>query len=208
MARQDRTTDDRNDPWRDRRDDRPRHAGLQAPLGPPPVPMWGSMYAADPYREMHYDPDPYRPGYQGDDGWRRREMARWQEDGGRGSARGFFDRATDEVASWFGDEEAERRREADHSGRGPRGYVRSDARIEEEVNERLTDDPYLDASDVAVRVSDREVTLEGIVDSRDDKRRAEDCVDSVSGVEHVQNNLRLRDRQPPLSGLTPKNVAG
>jgi CBS domain-containing protein len=33
--------------------------------------------------------------------------------GGRSNERGFFDRATDEVASWFGDEEASRRRNMD-----------------------------------------------------------------------------------------------
>jgi hypothetical protein len=39
----------------------------------------------------------------------------WQGGGGRGEQddRGFFSRAGDEVRSWFGDEEAERRREAD-----------------------------------------------------------------------------------------------
>src|SRR4051812_3013483 len=33
--------------------------------------------------------------------------------GGRRDERGFFERAGDEVASWFGDEEAERRRRED-----------------------------------------------------------------------------------------------
>ena len=36
-----------------------------------------------------------------------------------GSERGFFERAGDEVASWFGDDDAARRREQDHRGRGP-----------------------------------------------------------------------------------------
>jgi hypothetical protein len=47
----------------------------------------------------------------------RDERSRWSEDRGnrpRGrDDRGFFDRASDEVASWFGDEEAERRRRQD-----------------------------------------------------------------------------------------------
>ena len=34
----------------------------------------------------------------------------WRGDRGNRDERGFFDRASDEVASWFGDEEAERRR--------------------------------------------------------------------------------------------------
>lgn len=106
--------------------------------------------------------------------------------------RGFMEKASDEVASWFGDEEAEQRRRMDHRGRGPRGYVRSDERIREDVNDRLTDDWMLDASDIEVEVRDREVTLSGQVSSRSDKRRAEDIAEDVSGVTHVQNNLRIR----------------
>jgi CBS domain-containing protein len=40
-----------------------------------------------------------------------------------GSERGWWDRATDEVSSWFGDDEAERRREMD-DGTGRRGEYR------------------------------------------------------------------------------------
>lgn len=112
-----------------------------------------------------------------------------------GQQRGFWDRASDEFSSWFGDDEARRRREMDeHRGRGPRGYIRSDERIREDVNDRLTDDGWLDASDIEVQVSSSEVTLSGLVGSREEKRRAEDLVDQVSGVKHVQNNLRIRDR--------------
>lgn len=128
----------------------------------------------------------------------------WGDPGYRGEDRGFFERAGDEVASWFGDEDAERRRRLDetasHRGRGPRGYRRSDARIAEDVNDRLTDDPHLDASDIEARVENGEVTLDGYVESRAAKRRAEDVADSVSGVDHVQNNLRVRQ---PISGMTP-----
>jgi hypothetical protein len=53
----------------------------------------------------------------GDNGYREdRQRGRFgqSQDYGRGQDdRGFFDRAGDEVRSWFGDEEAERRREAD-----------------------------------------------------------------------------------------------
>jgi len=86
----------------------------------------------------------------------------------------------------------------DHRGRGPRGYRRSDARISEDLHDRLTDDPHLDASAVTVQVSGGEVTLYGNVDSREAKRRAEDIAHSVSGVTHVQNNLRIR-QQPRTS---------
>lgn len=107
--------------------------------------------------------------------------------------RGFWDRATDEVASWFGDDDAARRREQDHRGRGPQDYTRSDERIREDANDRLTDDWRVDASSVTVTVQNAEVTLNGTVSSREAKRRAEDVVDSISGVKHVQNNLRVQD---------------
>jgi BON domain len=116
--------------------------------------------------------------------------------------RGFWDRASDEVSSWFGSDEAARRREQDarqgdqgaqhHRGRGPKGYTRSDERIREDVSDRLTDDPYVDASEIEVNVSGSEVTLSGTVDSREARRRAEDIAESVGGVTHVQNNLRVQ----------------
>jgi CBS domain-containing protein len=79
----------------------------------------------------------------------------------------------------------------EHRGRGPKNYQRSDERIGEELNERLTDDARLDASEIDVRVENREVTLTGTVRDRDEKRRAEDIAESVSGVSHVQNDLRV-----------------
>lgn len=138
---------------------------------------------------------------------------------GRGSRdyhedRGFFERAGDEVRSWFGDEDAERRRDRDmreagyHRGRGPKGYQRSDARIMEDVNDRLTDDPHLDASEIEVSVTGREVTLTGTVNSRFEKRHAEDLAESVSGVSHVQNNLRVQQYADAGIGGTMSSGAG
>jgi len=117
----------------------------------------------------------------------------------RDRERGWWDRASDEVASWFGDEEAERRRRYDeiqqgqHRGRGPKSYRRSDERIREDINDRLTDHAYLDASNIDVSVKDGEATLSGSVYNRRAKRLAEDVVENVSGVSHVQNNLRVTD---------------
>ena len=83
-----------------------------------------------------------------------------------------------------------------HRGRGPRNYVRSDERIREDVSDRLTDDRGIDASDFEITVSDREVTLSGTVSTRFEKRRAEDLAEAVSGVTHVQTNLRIRSTEP------------
>ncbi len=71
-------------------------------------------------------------------------------------------------------------------------YVRSDERIRDDANDKLTDDWRVDASNVTVSVKDGEVTLNGTVASREAKRRAEDVVDDISGVKHVQNNLRVQ----------------
>lgn len=131
--------------------------------------------------------DTYRPSYglssHGGDygGWRQ-----------YGESRGFLEKAGDEIASWFGDEDAAKRREMDHRGRGPSDYTRSDERIREDVNDNLTQDWRVDASHVRVTVTDGEVTLDGHVDSRQAKRRAEDIADDVTGVKHVQNNLRIQ----------------
>jgi osmotically-inducible protein OsmY len=130
--------------------------------------------------------------------------------------RNWWDRASDEVSSWFGDEEAERRRRMDerrgqHRGRGPRGYQRSDTRITEDINDRLTDDPYLDASDIEVKVNNREVILTGTVRSRSDKRRAEGIVEAISGVTDVQNNLRINREEASAStssSMSPPEKAG
>jgi len=84
----------------------------------------------------------------------------------------------------------ESRQRGPFSGKGPRGYVRSDERIREDVSDRLSDDDELDASDITVTVSKSEVTLEGSVPDRHSKRRAEDIAESVSGVTEVHNRLR------------------
>lgn len=131
-----------------------------------------------------------------------------------GEERGFFERAGDEVRSWFGDDDAERRRERDmrsaehHRGRGPKGYQRSDERIREDVNDRLTDDPHVDASEIDVSVQNREVTLSGTVKSRFEKRHAEDLVESISGVSHVQNNLRVQQMADAGMGGSMLSGAG
>ncbi|HEY5412651.1 MAG TPA: BON domain-containing protein [Caulobacteraceae bacterium] len=125
-----------------------------------------------------------------------------------GEQRSFIDKAADQLASWFGDSDADRRRhedelQASHRGRGPKGYKRSDARIQEDINDRLTEDPYLDATDIEVSVADGEVTLAGMAPSREDKRRAERLAEQVSGVGDVQNNLRLRRSDEIDTGEKP-----
>ena len=125
-----------------------------------------------------------------------------------GEGRSFLDKAAGEVASWFGlrDQDQRRRDEevnAPHRGRGPKSYKRADSRIQEDINDRLTEDPYLDATDIEVSVLGGDVTLTGVVLSREDKRRAERLAEEVSGVGDVQNNLRLRRSETGDLGETP-----
>jgi len=227
----------------------------------------------DRERGRRYRGEGYYGGYYGYPE-RERERDREREYERRGGDRGFFDRAGDEVRSWFGDEDAQRRRVRDerdpgaedrgwgredrgwggarsddeaererewarqwgyvegrgsrggyerdargggysggygagagfvggrsesgrsvmggpYAGRGPRGYQRSDERIREDVCERMSDCGELDATDIEVRVSNAEVTLQGMVRDRHDKRLAEDLVDEVSGVREVHNQIRV-----------------
>ena len=88
-----------------------------------------------------------------------------------------------------------------YSGRGPKGYSRSDQRITEDVCDRLADDPHIDASDIEVSVKNGEVTLTGSVHSRHEKRDAEDLLESISGVRDVHNHLRVERWQPSPSPL-------
>jgi osmotically-inducible protein OsmY len=87
-----------------------------------------------------------------------------------------------------------------HVGRGPRGYTRSDERIREDVCERMSQHGQLDASDIEVRVTAGEVTLQGSVATRYAKRAAEDLAESVSGVREVHNQVRVSAIQEGQQG--------
>jgi osmotically-inducible protein OsmY len=82
-------------------------------------------------------------------------------------------------------------RRGPHRGRGPSNYTRSDERIKDDINDRLTEHSYLDASNISVQVDNGEVTLTGTVDSRYEKRLAEDVAEDVSGVRNVENRIRV-----------------
>ena len=78
-----------------------------------------------------------------------------------------------------------------YAGRGPKGYRRSDERIHEDVCDRLTEHPAIDASDIEIAVSDGDVTLSGQVQSRAVKHLTEAMVETVFGVKEVHNHLRV-----------------
>lgn len=78
-----------------------------------------------------------------------------------------------------------------HRGKGPKNYIRPMERIREDASDQLTEDSLVDASRIEVWIKDSELVLSGSVESRFEKRRAEHLVENISGVKHVQNNLRV-----------------
>lgn len=79
-----------------------------------------------------------------------------------------------------------------HIGKGPKGYQRTDERIQEDVCEMLTHHPSIDAQDIEVEVKNGEVTLSGTVPERRMKYFAEDGAANSFGVNDVINNLRVK----------------
>jgi hypothetical protein len=168
----------------------------------------GQGYSGQEYRTQGYG----YGGYRGQGNQQRfGERSEGQERFGRGSqGAGAFGDPNDQVRrvtdgdaeeGWFG-MGGDRGRMGQHRGRGPKNYTRSDDRIREDVNDRLADDSWLDASEIDVQVKDGEVTLSGTVDNRQDKRRAEDIVENISGVKHVQNNIRVQQQNNQTGATT------
>jgi osmotically-inducible protein OsmY len=102
------------------------------------------------------------------------------------------------------DEGATQSRSRGFRGVGPRNYTRTDERIREDLNERLTEADDIDARDVTVEVNNGVATLSGRVDQRWMKHRAEDLADSCSGVRDVRNHIQVGDesRATSASGST------
>lgn len=99
-----------------------------------------------------------------------------------------------------------------YAGRGPKNWQRSDDRIKEDVNERLTEHPQIDATEIDIQVRNGEVTIGGSVEDRRIKRMAEDLVEGVSGVKDVHNQLRAngssQHQGAEMSTLAGSQTAG
>lgn len=140
---------------------------------------YSTDYAYDAERGEAYrrHPDPDRDYGQRVDGGDYRPA---------GQPRSWMDKAGDFLSPGPRAPKAETR--APRPRRGP-----SDRVLWAVIVERLEDHRSLDLRDLEVIVEDAEVTLNGTVRHKADKRRIEDIAD-IEGVRHVQNNLRLRDR--------------
>lgn len=89
---------------------------------------------------------------------------------------------------------------------GPKGWQRRDDRIHDDVCARLTDDGYVDASDIEVIVHQGEVILTGGVDDRTQRERAVHIAESVRGVIDVISRLRVaRTTSEASEGSSPKS---
>lgn len=133
---------------------------------------WDDYHRPEQRRDLHrerYLPSDSYPAAE-----RREERHPWEE---RAAGRPAAERSTE-------------RAEGPHRGKGPKNYRRADNRIREDVSDRLSDDPYLDATNVHVHVEDGNVVLSGHVENREAKRRAVDLAESVRGVTNVENRLR------------------
>lgn len=86
-------------------------------------------------------------------------------------------------------------RRGEHFGKGPRNWKRTDEAIMEDVCEILYFDPHVDASDIEVSVEEGLVCLQGWVNSREEKREVERCVEQISGVHDIRNELHMRNRR-------------
>lgn len=82
-----------------------------------------------------------------------------------------------------------------HRGKGPKNYIRSMERVREDASDRLTEDPFVDASKIEIWIKDNDLILSGTVETKFEKRRAEHLVESVPGAKHVQNNLRVAENK-------------
>ncbi len=78
-----------------------------------------------------------------------------------------------------------------YSGKGPKNYVRSSERIQEDICHRFTADRNLDPSFIDVNVIGDEVHLEGYVNSRAAKWLAENIAHDVPGVKAIINQLKI-----------------
>lgn len=80
-----------------------------------------------------------------------------------------------------------------HSGKGPKGYKRSDLQICDEANQALERDGRVDASEIEVTCVSGVLKLTGKVENRAAKRDAEACVESIYGVGDVMNELKVEN---------------
>ena len=149
-------------------------------------------------QDQYGDPRGSGDGAQGHDGQQARA----------GSGQSHYGNSTQGGYRQFGQNDASAGASGSrtgHRGKGPRSYSRSDERLTEDLNEQLMHDDDIDASDISVRVEKGEVTLEGTVTERWMKHRAEDLAERCSGVNDVDNRIRVKKSGADASDGNPSS---
>ena len=131
----------------------------------------------------------------GDDDYAYRYYGRNAEPWAVNAGGAYGGAAGDEYEALFGDRPDDPRSMRRTRRAGPRGYLRSDERIREDICERLIDRADIDIGDVSVVVAGGRVTLEGSVADRQMKHRIDALCDDSPGVREVDNRIRVS--RPP-----------
>lgn len=185
----------------------------------------GSDWNRSRFADTALGQDGFRYGHADHDRFERSRFDRYEDGRSQGSwgagsenSRGSMNKTGDYNRDFsnrdssgshlYGQFRSERQDMGLHSGKGPKGYKRSDDRIKEEVCEALSRSPQVDASEIEVSVQEGTVTLSGIVDSRAAKREAENCIEHLSGVEDVHNEIRIKKGEGILSNLSGQKKEG
>ena len=172
----------------------PRWPGRPGQLGPHPVDEHDRGGGARTTGRQGYARDGERPARQPFDGTAARAPTSGYDDYEAESLYGEAFREGDWPRTWrdaSGDRPASPRPN-DHRGRGPQGYRRSDQRILDDVHERLTDDPYVDARGLKLSIEQGVVCIEGEVAQRWIKHHVEHVAARCAGVCDVDNRVRVR----------------
>lgn len=71
-------------------------------------------------------------------------------------------------------------------------YIMPDEELKAKILEALHEDNHVEDSNIDVDVNYGEITLTGTVRSRDMMNAARECVERVSGVKKIVNDLEIR----------------
>lgn len=161
-----------------------------------------SKYGRDENKKDWYDRDPMdeRSGYRDERSDMKNQQNYRNEFGYSGRERReqrmgnqpVYDKPSELYGRGGEPDRFTRQNREQYIGRGPRGFQRSDERIEEEINEMLTRHPSIDASDIEVQVKNGDVTLSGSVPDRRMRHISEDVAEKCMGVKEINNNIRVR----------------
>lgn len=114
--------------------------------------------------------------------------------GGYGSGGGGYTASAGGGTSGIGGRQGQIAEHGPYVGHGPQGWRRTDESLHEEVCEILTRHGQIDASGIRVTVENSEITLEGTVGSRREKRLAEEVLDGCHGLKDIHNHLRIESK--------------